>query len=92
MAETTKPATMREMFEQVRGDLRVMMDPQAWSLWISGLQPVSYGQGVLVVAAPSESARVWCQTRGDRLIRRELRRAADRDVQVQYVVQAGVPC
>jgi len=91
MAETT-PATMREIFEQVRGDLRMMLDGQAWTLWISGLQPVSYTHGVLVVAAPSESARSWCETRGDRLIRRELRRATERDVQVQYVVQAGVPC
>lgn len=93
MDDTTKPATMREIFEMVKANTRLMLEPWAWDLWIAGLTPVSYGQGVLVVAAPNETARTWCETRLDRVIRRELRRSAEREITVQYVLQnGGAPC
>lgn len=93
MAETTKPATMRETFGQVQADMRLMIEPSAWEMCIQGLEPQSYSTGVLVVAAPNEHARQWCEVRLDRIIRRELQARTQREIAVRYVLRdGGVPC
>jgi hypothetical protein len=88
MAETTRPATMREMFGEAVENMRLMLEPWVWR-YAAGLQPLRYDQGVLTVAAP-EPARSWCERRLDRLIRRELRREAGRDVEIRYVLAGAV--
>lgn len=92
MAETTQPATMREIFGQVQADMRLMIEPSAWEMWIGSLEPQSYSGGVLTVAAPNECAQRWCERRLDRIIRRELRARTQREIAVRYVLSDGVPC
>lgn len=92
MTDTTKPATMREVFAQVQADMKLMLDPYCWELRIAGLQPQSYADGVLVVAAPNEHARQWCEIRLDRIISRELRARTQRPIAVRYVLRDGAPC
>ena len=94
MDQSTKPATMREIFAAVQADMRLMLDTGSWEMRIAGLQPLSYDDGVLVVAAPSEHAREWCEVRLDRIIRRELRARTQREIAVRYVLlqDGGVPC
>lgn len=90
--DTKRPATMREIFAQVQADMKLMLDPFCWETRIAGLQPQSYADGVLVVEAPDEHARHWCEVRLDRIIRRELQARTQRQIAVRYVLRDGVPC
>lgn len=87
MAETTKPATMREYWR----DAMAMMQrsyPAATALYLGRLQPVDYQAGTLTVAAPDELTRDMC-LRLRRVIHQHLLATMGRDVAVEYVVREG---
>jgi hypothetical protein len=91
MAETTKPATMREHWQTA---LAVMQRsyPAATALYLQRLQPVAYQAGTLTVAAPDELTRDM-GLRLRRVIGQHLTATAGRDVAIEYVIQdGGVPC
>ncbi|MDV7389745.1 hypothetical protein RZS08_00265, partial [Arthrospira platensis SPKY1] len=75
---------MREAFDQTIAYLRPAY-PYLYEMFWSGLQPISYASGVLVIAAPDERRREMCAVRHAGLIGRTLRLVTGRNVQVQFV-------
>lgn len=79
--------TMREIWEASRGQLELMTTADVFDIYIRPLQAVSWSNGVLTLAAPTERAREWCEVRLNRMIQRELSLEADRSVKVNYVLE-----
>lgn len=93
MADTTKPATMREHWQKAQFYLQAMTVNNAYEMWLQQLRPLSYENGVLVLAAPNAECRDWVALRLDRVIRNALWMQTGRDLTVQYVLQdGGAPC
>ena len=91
MAETTRPATMREHWTNAITTMQRSY-PAASALYLQRLTPVSYEAGTLTVAAPDELTRDM-GLRLRRVIGQHLTATAGRDVDSEYVVQdGGVPC
>lgn len=78
--------TMREIWETSRGYLQLMVTEFAYDIYLKPLRPVSWENGVLTLAAPTEREREWCEVRMNRMIERELRLEAGRPVRVVYVL------
>lgn len=92
MAETTKPATMREHWQAAQRYLTTMLDPAAYEVWVRTLEPRGYANGVLVLAASTAQQRDRVAVRLDRVIRHALWMQTGRHVTVEYVLQDGAPC
>lgn len=85
MTDTTRP-TMREHWQQAQGYLQVMTAPAAYDLWLAPLQPQSYQNGVLVLAAPNSVVRDRVAHRLDRIVRDALYFQTGREFVVEYVL------
>lgn len=81
--------TMREIWEAARDYLRLAMVVDVYEIYVRPLQPVSWADGVLTLAAPSERVRAWCEVRLNRVIEREISLEAGRSVKVNYVLEWG---
>ena len=93
MAETTKPATMRDYWQRAQGYLQVMLDPGAYEIWVRTLEPQAYANGVLVLAASTVQQRDRVAARLDRVIRHALWMQTGRNIAVKYVIwDGGAPC
>lgn len=91
MAETTRPATMREAFATAVDNLRLSY-PAAWMLYLRRLQPVEYAAGTLVIGTPDERCQFVCERRLRRLVDQEMEIVTGRPVATRYVVEEGAPC
>ena len=88
MAEITRPATMREAFEETIAYLRLSYGGLYEHYWMY-LCPVSYANGVLVVSAPDERRREVCEVRHAKLLSRTLLLMTGREVQIKFVLAEG---
>lgn len=84
--------TMREIWETSRGYMQLMVTEFAYDIYLKPLKPVSWENGVLTMAAPSERVREWCAVRMNRMIEREISLEAGRSVKVIYVTEGEVSC
>lgn len=96
MAETTRPATMREAFRETLQYLRPSYGHLYEMYWMY-LTPVAYRDKILVVSAPDDRRREVCQLRHAALLSRSLRLVTGLDVQIEFVVatdqtEGGAPC
>jgi len=95
MAETTKPATMREHWQAAQGYLAAMLDPAAYEVWVRTLEPQGYANGVLVLAASTAQQRDRVAARLDAAVRHALWMQTGRQIAVEYVLATetgGAPC
>lgn len=91
MADTTKPATMRDHWQNALAAMQLSY-PAASMLYLQRLTPVSYQAGVLTVAAPDELTRDM-GLRLRRVTELYLLATVAREVGIEYVVvDGGVPC
>lgn len=79
--------TMREIWETSRGYMQLMVTEFAYDIYLKPLRPVSWENGVLTLAAPSERVREWCAVRMNRMIEREISLEAGRSIKVNYVLE-----
>ena len=95
MAETTKPATMREHWQAAQRYLQMITAPGAYETWLEPLRPQGYANGVLMVAAPDALVRERVAGRLDAAVRHALWMQTGRQIAVEYVLATetgGAPC
>lgn len=80
--------TMREIWQTSQAHLKLMFyDPYVWQENVASLVPVSWQDGILTLAAPSQRACDLCTIRFNRAIQREVSLEASRPVTIHYTVQ-----
>lgn len=84
--------TMRDNWETVRNYLQLAMTTDVFEIYVRPLQPVSWVDGTLTMAAPTERVRAWCEVRLNRVIEREISLEAGRSVKVNYVLEGDKSC
>lgn len=89
MNTTSRPATMREIWQRTVIGLRLCLDAGAWEVHVQPLRPVGYEAGVLTLEALSARSVEVLEVRLDRVIRDELRHQAGRAVETRYECREG---
>lgn len=84
--------TMREVWDKTRGYLELSVTADVFEIYLRPLQPLSWADGTLTMAAPSERVRAWCDVRLNRMIEREISLEAGRSVKVNYVLEGETSC
>jgi chromosomal replication initiator protein len=84
-------AEAEQLWARAVGVARAEISPSSWEMWFADVRPRSLEADVLELATPSDYVRSWIASHHMDLLRRAVREAAGRDLEVRLGVEDRPP-